>query len=70
VRVTSQNFPRAVILAGVPGSHNGLLHEVSTTRFVMLAGALAGVILVALSAGPVPARRVSRVDPVIALRAE
>jgi ABC-type antimicrobial peptide transport system permease subunit len=54
----------------VPGEHNGLLYGVSTTDPAMLASALAGIVLVALVAGAIPARRVGRVDPVLALRNE
>jgi predicted permease len=54
----------------VPGEHNGLLYGVSTTDPAMLASALAGMVLVALVAGAIPARRVGRVDPVLALRNE
>lgn len=54
----------------VPGQHNGLLFNVKTTDPIVLVSALGGVVLVALIAGAVPARRVARVDPVTALRAE
>ena len=54
----------------VPGSHNGLLYKVTTTDPVMLACAFAGIVVVALIAGAVPARRIAGVDPVRALRAE
>jgi predicted permease len=54
----------------VPRVHNGLLFGVTTTDPTMLASAFGGVVLMALLAGAVPARRVSGVDPVRALRAE
>jgi predicted permease len=54
----------------VPGKHNGLLYNVSTTDPVALGTAAAGVIVVALLSGAIPARRLARVDPVKALRAE
>ena len=54
----------------VPGKHNGLLYQVSTTDPLMLASAFAGIVVVALVAAAVPARRVARVDPVLALRNE
>ena len=54
----------------VPRVHNGLLFGVTTTDPTMLACAFGGVVLVALLAGAVPARRVAGVDPVRALRAE
>ena len=54
----------------VPRAHNGLLYGVTTTDPAMLAGAFGGIVLVALLAGAVPARRVAGVDPVRALRAE
>jgi ABC-type lipoprotein release transport system permease subunit len=54
----------------VPGEHNGLLYQVSTTDPAMLACAFVGIVLVALVAATVPARRVARVDPVLALRSE
>jgi putative ABC transport system permease protein len=54
----------------VPGRHNGLLYHVSTTDPIALGGAAAGVILVALVSGAIPARRLARIDPVTTLRAE
>ena len=54
----------------VPREHNGLLYGVTTTDPTMLACAFGGVVLMALAAGAVPARRVAGVDPVRALRAE
>ena len=52
----------------VPGDHEGLLYGVSTTDPAMLALAGLGIVLMALAAGAFPARRVARVDPVLALR--
>jgi predicted permease len=54
----------------VPGEHNGLLYNVTTTDPLALVGALGGIVLVALLAGALPARRVARIDPVRALRAD
>jgi ABC-type lipoprotein release transport system permease subunit len=54
----------------VPGKHNGLLFNVRTTDPLALGAAAVGVIVVALLSGAIPARRLSRVDPVQALRAE
>ncbi|HYN09004.1 MAG TPA: ADOP family duplicated permease [Vicinamibacterales bacterium] len=54
----------------VPGSHNGLLYGVTTTDPVMLGGAFVGIVVVALAAGTIPARRVTRIDPVRALSSE
>jgi len=54
----------------VPGSHNGLLYGVSTTDPLMLGAAFAGAIGVALVAGMIPARRVTRIDPVRALASD
>lgn len=54
----------------VPGSHNGLLFNVTTTDPIALTSAMAGVVLVALLAGVLPARRVAKVDPASALRAD
>lgn len=54
----------------VPGEHNGLLYGVKTTDATAIGAAAAGVILMALVSGAVPARRLARVDPVKALRSE
>jgi ABC-type antimicrobial peptide transport system permease subunit len=54
----------------VPGQHNGLLYNVTTTDPLALAGALGGIVLIALLAGALPARRVAHIDPVRALRSE
>ena len=54
----------------VAGVHNGLLFGVTTSDPAMLASALLGILVVALVAGAVPARRVARIDPTLALRAE
>jgi ABC-type antimicrobial peptide transport system permease subunit len=54
----------------VPGSHNGLLFGVSTSDPVILGGAVVGTLGVAVAAGLVPALRVGRVDPSVALRNE
>jgi len=54
----------------VRGEHNGLLYGVTTTDPIVLGGAALALILIATLAGVIPARQVSRVDPLIALRAE
>jgi putative ABC transport system permease protein len=54
----------------VPGKHNGLLYEVTTTDPIVLTASFAGVIVVAIAAATMPARRVGSVDPVTALRSE
>jgi len=54
----------------VPGKHNGLLYNTTTTDPAALAGALAAVMVLSLMAAAVPARRASQVDPVHALRAD
>jgi predicted permease len=54
----------------VPGKHNGLLFNVKTTDPVVLASAGAGIVLVAIVAGFIPARRLSKIDPVKILRAD
>jgi len=54
----------------VPGSHSGVLYNVSTTDPVMLALAFAGTLGVAIMAAAIPARRVTRIDPVQALSRE
>ncbi len=52
----------------VPGEHNGLLFGVRTTDPTVLAVAWAGMVVLALLAGAIPARAVARLDPVTALR--
>lgn len=54
----------------VAHKHSGLLYGVTTTDPLALASALVGVVALALLAGVIPARRVSKIDPVRALRAE
>jgi ABC-type antimicrobial peptide transport system permease subunit len=54
----------------VPGSHNGLLFEVSMTDPVVLTAAIGTVLVVVLAAALVPARRVTGADPFRALKAE
>jgi predicted lysophospholipase L1 biosynthesis ABC-type transport system permease subunit len=54
----------------VQGSHEGVLYGVTTTEPAILAMAFTGLIAIALVAGAVPARLVTRVDPVRALRSE
>jgi ABC-type antimicrobial peptide transport system permease subunit len=54
----------------VPGEHNGLLYGVQTTDPVVLGSALAGLLAVAGLAGAIPARKVARLDPLVALRQE
>ena len=54
----------------VPGKHNGLLYNVRTTDPIALGAAAAGVVVIALLAGAIPARRLARLDPVKTLRAE
>jgi putative ABC transport system permease protein len=54
----------------IPGAHDGLLYGVSTTDPFTLGTACALLLLIAATAGLVPARRAMRVDPVVALRAD
>jgi ABC-type antimicrobial peptide transport system permease subunit len=54
----------------VAQQHSGMLFNVTTTDPPSLLGGLVGVLALALLAGAIPARRVSRIDPVRALRAE
>lgn len=54
----------------VPGKHNGLLYNTSTSDPMALGGALAAILAMAVLAGAVPARRASRTNPVQALRAD
>lgn len=54
----------------VPGAHNGLLYGVTTIDPLMLAAAFVAIVALALGAGLIPARRVGRVNPMLALRNE
>jgi ABC-type antimicrobial peptide transport system permease subunit len=47
-----------------------MLLDVKTTDPVALGAAAGGVIILALLSGAIPARRLSRIDPVKTLRAE
>jgi len=47
-----------------------LLYEVSPTDPAVLFGTIVGVLMIALAASYLPARRAMRVDPAVALRAE
>jgi putative ABC transport system permease protein len=53
----------------VPGSHNGVLFGVTTTDPLTIAGAFIGLQLVALVAAGLPARQITRIDPVRSLGA-
>jgi putative ABC transport system permease protein len=52
----------------VPGQHEGLLYGVRTSDPLALSGAVLIVVAVAGAAGFFPARRVGRIDPMLALR--
>ena len=54
----------------VQGKHEGLLYGVSTTDPLTLLCAGAGLVGVAALAGLIPARRATRVDPIVALRCD
>ena len=54
----------------VPGEHTGLLYGVKTTDPLALGAALTLAIVVATVSGLMPARHATRVDPLVALRAE
>jgi putative ABC transport system permease protein len=51
-------------------SMQGVLYEVSSTDPMTFAGVAVGILAVALLASFLPARRATRVDPLVALRAE
>jgi putative ABC transport system permease protein len=54
----------------VQGKHNGLIYGVSTTDPLTLTCACATLVGAATLAGLVPARRATRVDPIVALKCE
>jgi ABC-type antimicrobial peptide transport system permease subunit len=54
----------------VPRAHNGVIYGVTTTDLPTLVAAALVLVAVALLAGLIPARRVSAVDPAIALRGD
>ena len=54
----------------VPGDHNGLLYNVTTTDPIALGGSLVTLMAVTALAAIIPARQATRVDPLVALRAE
>jgi putative ABC transport system permease protein len=54
----------------VPRQHNGLLYGVSTTDPLTLTCACLLLLIVAALAGLIPARRATRVDPVVALKCD
>lgn len=56
--------------AGLTRFIRGLLYGVPSLDFVAIAGAAAALLLCALSAGWIPARRAASIDPVQALRAD
>jgi putative ABC transport system permease protein len=60
----------SVASLGLTRTLGTMLYEVSPTDPAVLVGTIAGVVLVALAASYIPARRATRVDPAIALRAE
>ena len=54
----------------VPQQHSGILYGVTTTNPLALGGACAAVLVVATLSGLGPARRATRVDPIVVLREE
>ena len=49
---------------------SSLLYEVTATDPITIAAAISVLVLVAMGAGSLPARRAARIDPAIALRNE
>lgn len=54
----------------VPGKHNGLLYNTTTTDPLSMTGAVLAIVVLSLAAGAAPARRASRINPVETLRAD
>jgi putative ABC transport system permease protein len=54
----------------VPGKHAGVLYGVTTTDPMALGGSVVALMAIAALAGLVPARRATRIDPLVALRAD
>jgi putative ABC transport system permease protein len=54
----------------VPGSHNGILFGVTTTDPIALMSAFAGLLAIAIVAATLPARQLTRIDPMQTLTAD
>jgi ABC-type antimicrobial peptide transport system permease subunit len=52
----------------VPGQHDGLIYGVDVTDPLTLAGACSSLIGITGFAALIPARRATRIDPIVALR--
>jgi putative ABC transport system permease protein len=54
----------------IPGQHDGLLYGVSMTDPLIVGLALGALVAVAFAASAIPARRATRVDPLVVLRTD